>query len=142
MKAYVILRKGFEYDDNIYTCYNDGGKPDLIVFTEEEAYEKVRELNIAEYKQESLTSYSYGLDEVLNVDQDEYFEFCEKLIEKYGKIELKNSWDSSENRLHPMANDEESKIYSEMVNLTFFLYMETEIDTQSFRNKRINDTLS
>ena len=44
-KAYVILRKGFEYDDNIYN-ESEGGTPNLIVFSKEDAQLKVKELNI------------------------------------------------------------------------------------------------
>ena len=47
-KAYVILKKGFEYDDNIYN-ESEGGKPNLIVFSEEDAKKKVDELNAKEY---------------------------------------------------------------------------------------------
>ena len=39
-KAYVILKKGFEYDDNIYS-ESEGGSPSLIVFSEEDAKKKV-----------------------------------------------------------------------------------------------------
>ena len=49
-KAYVILRKGFEYDDNIYS-ETEGGSPSLIVFSKEDAMKKVDELNIKEYKE-------------------------------------------------------------------------------------------
>ena len=50
MKAYVILRKGFEYDDNIYHEYEGGGgSPDMIVFSKEDAIRKVEEMNIEEF---------------------------------------------------------------------------------------------
>jgi hypothetical protein len=39
-KAYVILKKGFEYDDNIYS-ETEGGNPSLIVFSKEDAMKKV-----------------------------------------------------------------------------------------------------
>ena len=142
MKAYVILRKGFEYDDNIYNTYDGGGgTPDRIVFDKDEAMQKVYEANLQEYKQESLNLYTYDIEEILNVEKEEYFEFCDSLIKKYGPIEKKDKWSSTENTLHPMANDEEAKKYDEMVSLSFFEWSETEVDMQSFRNYRINETL-
>ena len=142
MKAYVILRKGFEYDDNIYHEYDGGGgSPDTIVFSKEDAIKKVQELNIEEFKNENIGNYSYDFDEILNVDVEQYEDFNKRLVEKYGEIERKDIWTSIHNVLHPMANFEESLEYSKMVNLEFFTYKETNMDMQSFREQRINETL-
>jgi len=142
MKAYVILRKGFEYDDNIYSSYEGGGgTPDIIVFSKEEAIKKVMEMNIKEFKTENIASYSYDIEDILTVDLETYIEFNRKLVEKYGPIEKKDIWSSSENILHPNASIEEAMEYDKMISLTFFEYNETNIDMQSFRNQRINEAL-
>ena len=140
-KAYVILRKGFEYDDNIYN-ESEGGTPNLIVFSKEDADKKVDELNAKEYQQCSLNEYSYDLEDSLSVDLSEYDEFNDSLTTKYGKPELKNKWESSENRLHPMANEEEIKKYMSMVKLSFYEAMETDIDIRSYREKKITEILN
>ena len=140
-KAYVILRKGFEYDDNIYN-ESEGGTPNLIVFSKEDADKKVDELNAKEYQQCSLNEYSYDLEDSLSVDLSEYDEFNDSLTTKYGKPELKNKWESSENRLHPMANEEETKKYMSMVKLSFYEAMETDIDIRSYREKKITEILN
>jgi hypothetical protein len=139
-KAYVILRKGFEYDDNIYN-ETEGGNPNLIVFSKEDAMKKVNELNIKEYKECSLHEYSYDLEDSLNVEVGDYEEFNESLNTKYGKPESKNRWDSFENRLHPMANEEETQKYMKMVKLSFYEAVETDIDIESFRNKQLESIL-
>jgi hypothetical protein len=140
-KAYVILRKGFEYDDNIYN-ESEGGNPSLIVFSKEDAKRKVDELNAKEYKECSLHEYSYDLEDSLNVEVSEYEEFNESLNSKYGKPESKNRWDSFENRLHPMADEEETKKYMKMVKLSFYEAVETDIDVQSYREKKITEILN
>lgn len=140
-KAYVILRKGFEYDDNIYN-ETEGGSPSLIVFSKEDAMKKVEELNIKEFKECSLHEYSYDLEDSLNVEISEYEEFNESLNTKYGKPESKNRWDSFENRLHPMANEEETKKYMKMVKLSFYEAVETDIDVRSYREKKITEILN
>ena len=140
-KAYVILKKGFEYDDNIYN-ESEGGNPSLIVFSEEDAKKKVNELNAKEYKQCSLNEYSYDLEDSLSVDLSEYDEFNESLNTKYGKPESKNRWESFENRLHPMANEEETEKYMKMVSMSFYKAVETDIDVQSLREKQINQILN
>lgn len=142
MKAYVILRKGFEYDDNIYSSYEGGGgTPDTIVFSKEDAIKKVEEMNIEEFKNESIHNYSYDIEDCLNVDRQQYDDFNKALVEKYGAIEKKDVWSSTENVLHPKATKEEALEYDRMVNLTFFEYVETNLDMQSFREQRINETL-
>ena len=140
-KAYVILKKGFEYDDNIYN-ESEGGTPNLIVFSKEDAKKKVYELNAKEYQQSSMNEYSYDLEDSLSVDVSEYEEFNDSLTTKYGKPELKNKWESSENRLHPMANEEEIKKYMSMVKLSFYEAVETDIDVQSLREKQISQILN
>jgi hypothetical protein len=139
-KAYVILKKGFEYDDNIYNEV-DGGNPSLVVFDKEDADTKVYELNIQEYKQVNITDYGYGLDEVLKVDEDVYYDFNKSLVEKYGEIKKQGSWDRTESRLHPMANDDESKNYAKMMDLDFYKVVETDIDMKSYRDTKINSIL-
>jgi hypothetical protein len=139
-KAYVILKKGFEYDDNIYNEV-DGGKPSLVVFDKEDAEQKVYELNIQEYKQLNITDYGYGIDEVLKVDEEVYFDFNKSLVEKYGEITKQGSWDRTESRLHPMANDEESKNYAKMIEISFYEVVETDLDMKSYRDTKINSIL-
>ena len=103
MKAHVIVKKGYEYDDNIYS-ESEGGNPELICFSKEDADIKVNELNKQEFKTSSLSYYSYDLEEILNVSVDEYERFNQSLSEKYGKISKKNSWDDSENILQKLEN--------------------------------------
>jgi hypothetical protein len=142
MKAHVIVKKGYEYDDNIYSqSESGGGSPELICFSKADAEAKVNDLNKQEFKTSSLSYYSYDLEDILNVDVEEYQKFNESLVEKYGKINKKNSWDDSENILYPMANEEETKKYMEMVYLSFYEVKETDIDVQSFRDYKIGEVL-
>jgi hypothetical protein len=140
-KAYVILRKGFEYDDNIYS-ESEGGSPSLIVFSKEDANRKVDELNAKEFKQCSISEYSYDMEDILTVEISEYDKFNESLNQKYGKPESKNRWESYENRLHPMANEEETQKYTNMVKLSFYEAVETDIDVRSYREKKITEILN
>jgi len=140
MKAHVIVKKGYEYDDNIYS-ESEGGNPELICFSKEDAESKVNELNKQEFKTTSLSYYSYELEDILNVDIDEYQKFNESLVEKYGQIKKRNSWDDAENILHPMANDEEIEKYIKMVSISFYEVKPTDIDVQSFRDYKIDEVL-
>lgn len=135
------MRKGFEYNDEIYS-EQEGGKPDCIFFEKEEARQRATELNIKEYKETSLSDYSYDIEDLLNVSVDEYSEFLDTLNKKYGEIQSSNRWDNTENRLHPMANQEESNKYSEMVSLSFYDVYEANVDKSSLRNKKINEVIS
>ena len=47
MKAYIILRKGFEYNDEIYSQPDSGGgTPEKVFFTKEDAKQEILRLNI------------------------------------------------------------------------------------------------
>jgi hypothetical protein len=142
MRSYVILQKGFEYNDEIYSESDGGsGHPKLVTFNLEDVKKKVKGLNIGEYKRVSLVEYTYDMEDILNVDVDEYSKFNKSLIEKYGPISKKYTWEDTEYMLHPMANEEESNEYEKMVNIGFYDYVETDIDIQSLRNERINEIL-
>jgi hypothetical protein len=140
MKAHVIVKKGYEYDDSIYS-ESEGGNPELICFSKEDADKKVNELNKQEFKTTSLSYYSYELEDILNVDIEEYEKFNQSLVEKYGKIDKKDSWNDVENTLHPLANDEETDRYIKMVGISFYEVKATDIDVQSFRDYKINEVL-
>lgn len=139
MKAHVIVKKGYEYDDNIYS-ESEGGNPELICFSKEDAEAKVKELNKQEFKTSSLSYYSYDLEDILNVDIEEYEKFNESLVEKYGPIK-KSGWGDTENILHPDANEEETEQYMKMISLTFYEVKPTDIDVQSFRDYKISEVL-
>jgi hypothetical protein len=140
MKAYVILKKGFEYDDNIYN-ESEGGNPQIVCFSKEDAKIKVDQLNFEEYKIRSLTEYTYDLEDVLSVDVEDYEKFNESLVEKYGPIVTTNRWDDTENILHPKASVEESKKYCDMTTLSFYDVVETEVDMESYRDYKIGEII-
>lgn len=140
MKAYVILQKGFEYNDEVYT-EGEGGNPQIVCFSKEDAKIKVDELNFKEYKKTSLTDYTYDIEDILRVDVEEYEKFNESLVEKYGPITKANRWDDTENILHPMASVEESKKYCDMTTLSFYDVVETEVDMESYRDYKIGEII-
>ena len=135
-KAYIVMRKGYEYDDSIYN-QTEGGTPQIICFTLEDAKQKVKELNIQAYKETSITDYGYE-DERVSCDWEKFENFNLKLTEKYGKIKSKYSWDNVENRLHPSANENEINEFCEMVLVSFYDVVETDVDLSSWRNQQIN----
>jgi hypothetical protein len=141
MKAYVILKKGFEYDDNIYN-ESEGGNPQIVCFSKEDAKIKVDQLNFEEYKIRSLTEYTYDLEDVLSVDVEDYEKFNESLVEKYGPIVATNRWNDTENILHPKASVEESKEYCKMTTLSFYDVVETEVDMESYRDYKIGEIIN
>ena len=142
MKSYVILQKGFEYDDSIYSeSEGGGGHPKLVTFSKDEVDSKIKELNLIEYKITSIRDYTYEIEDIINVDIEEYLNFNKSLVEKYGPISKKYSWEDTEYMLHPSATDEECEKYVSMVSIDFYYAVETDIDIQSFRNERINNIL-
>lgn len=138
MKGYIVLEKGFEYDDNIYhELDGGGGQPKKIFFTKLAGQEEINRLNIERFKNLNISHYTYSIEDIC--DPDRVSQFVSMLNEKYGKVESKNKWDSADSyRLHKSANEEESLEYLSMVGLRFFELVEVDIDTQDMRDNKIN----
>lgn len=136
-KAYIVLRRGYEYDDNIYNM-TEGGTPKIVCFSKEDAEQKVKELNAKDYTLVDIRDYGYDYENLVKCSWDEFQEFNQSLVEKYGKIPEHNVWDNTENLLHPKANQEEIDKYCSMVQISFYEIYETDIDMSSWRNQQIN----
>jgi hypothetical protein len=140
MKAYVLMEKGFEYDDNYYNPV-EGGSPKKIYFSLDEAKQESKKLDLQKFKNESIRNYTYDIDDVIR-DYDKFNELSNRLLEKYGKPTFQHRWMSLEEyQLHPQANDEESEEYSKLVDFSFFEVQEVEVDQSSFRNHQIETVL-
>jgi vacuolar-type H+-ATPase subunit I/STV1 len=136
-KAYIVMKKGYEYDDNVYNV-TEGGTPKTVCFSLEDATKKVKELNIKSYQESSITEFSYEYEDCVNVEWDVFESFNRTLVEKYGKIQTKYAWDNTENRLHPSANEDEINEYCKMVTVSFYEVVEVDVDMTSWRDRQIN----
>lgn len=138
-KAYIVMKKGYEYDDNTYN-ETEGGHPQIICFSKEDAKMKVKELNAKEYQEVSIFDYAYEND-CLTVEWGEFEKFNKSLVEKYGKFTSKYSWDNTEGQLHPKANEDEISEYCKMVTVSFYEVVEVDVDTSSYREEKIKQIL-
>jgi hypothetical protein len=145
MKAYVILQRGFEYNDEIYSNQEPGsGFPKTIFFTKKTALDQVRKLNIAEFKSQNLSDYCYDIEDICD-DVEKLEELLKTFKKKYGECPAPNSvWERKpdEWRLHPNVSDEEAIQYSNLINLEFFEIVETEVDVQDMRESKIESILN
>jgi len=141
MKAYVIMQKGYEYDDNIYNP-TEGGTPTKVFFNED-AYIEKEKLEIKCMKELEITNYVYSIEDELNVELDEVESFLESLNDKYGIPAPVNRWDSfGKFQLNPMASDEESRKFLSMHSIRFYDVVEVEVDVTSLRDAQIDRILS
>ena len=86
----------------------------------------------------SITEFSYEYENCVNVEWSVFENFNKSLIEKYGKIKTKYSWDNTENRLHPSANEDEINEYCKMVTVSFYEVVDVDVDMSSWRDSQIN----
>lgn len=142
MKAYIILRKRFEYNDEIYSQPDSGGgTPEKVFFTKEDAKQEILRLNIEEMKETDIEHYTYDIGDLVT-DLDGFKEYIKSLNEKYGKPTPKNQWDRPDQyRLNSNATYEESSKYMRYVNLSFYELAETEVDVPSLREAKLNEIL-
>ena len=143
MEGYIIMQKGYEYDDNIYN-ETEGGTPTRIFFRKEDADEERENLEIEAMKEYDISHYSYDVDDCLTVDLDKFKDFVSKINTKYGKPTPKYDWDdyNNEYRLNPAASKEESKEYLEMHSVRFYDVVTCEVDVPSMRDYKIDQALS
>ena len=142
MKAYVILRKGYEYNDEIYSESDSGGGfPKKIFFTKPDAQKEVQKMNIEQFKQENLEGYAYDMEDIVH-DVEKLTTLVNTLNTKYG---VRKGHYSGELGLNESATNEESIEYMNLVNLSFFEIVETEVDEndfiKTFRESKLNDVL-
>jgi hypothetical protein len=139
-RAFIVMRKGYEYDDSIYT-ESDGGNPQIVTFSKEDAERIVDELNIKEYMDTDISQYGYEVNDYLNVDWDEFEEFNKSLVTKYGEIPKKYKWEDSSLKLHPKADKDEIEKYLSMVSISFYEVVEVDVDQSSYRNETLDKIL-
>ena len=145
MKAYVILQRGFEYDDEIYSNHESGsGFPQTVFFTKPGALEQTRKLNIEEFKTTNISDYCYEIEDLCD-DVEKLKELVKQFKQKYGECPpSKSVWERKpdEWRLHPDVTDEEAKQYVKLINLEFYEVVETEVDVQDMRESKIENITS
>ena len=135
MKSYVLMQKGFEYDDSYYNP-TEGGTPNKVFFKKEDAYLEMRSLNIHKFKNDNVSYY------LQDCDCDSIIEFRDDLINKYGMPKYENKWKSfDEYGLHPMADEEETNKYLKLIDFSFYEIVEVDVDVSSLRSHQIDSIL-
>jgi hypothetical protein len=143
MKAYIIMEKGFEYDDNYYNP-TEGGSPKKVYFKLEDAQKALFEFEVKNAKEQDISSYmGYEMVDDLNCSKEELLDYCRSLNEKYGTPEKKSAWDSfGDFQLNPKATDKEAQKFLNMINFRFFEIDTCEVDITSLRDHQIDSVLS
>ncbi len=135
------MKKGYEYDDNIYE-ESDGGTPYKVYFTKEDADKASIDLEIEMLKDTDISNYAYDISNITSKSSSEVKLFLESLIEKYGRPEPKSKWDRlGEYQLNPKASFEESKEFMSMISIRFYEVIEVEVDKGSRRDYQIDEIL-
>ena len=145
MKGFILMRKGFEYNDEImYEPEGGGGTPTKIFFQKDLAEVEMVQRNIKEFKETDLAEYTYDLEDILTVPEEDFKKFQSLLLEKYGKPKSTSKYNSGfgEYQLHPSASDEESLQFAKMVTVSFFEVMTADIDEQSHRDHKLDKVVN
>lgn len=140
--GYVVMERGFEYNDEI-NSESEGGTPKKIIFNKDDANKEVKRLNIEKLKSTSITDYTYDIEDVLSVDVEEFEKLLESINESHGgKEKPKYQWQDDTYSIHPKATDEELEKVYKAISLRFYECVEVEVDRESFRDTQIDSVLS
>lgn len=140
-KGYVVLERGFEYNDEYYNEHEDGGgNPTNFFFSLEMAKNKVKELDLQRCKSYSVEEYASSLRER---DNKNLAEFCQSLVEKYGEHpKPKYGWDNTKYKLHHLSSPEEGEIYLSLLKFSFFEIVPVDLDPSDMRENSIEKILN
>ena len=86
MKGYIILEKGYEYDDNYYNP-SEGGHPTKIFYTKKSALEALDDYEFEAHTERDITDY-YGRDNMKS--ETDWSALCESMNQKYGEMKNRN----------------------------------------------------
>ena len=138
MKGYIILEKGFQYNDEINSNEGDGGMPVKIFLNKEFASKELYRLEIEKLKSINITDYCYQVDEICH-NVDKLTSLCDTLNQKYGKPEKRTQWDHlDEYRLHHLATEEESMKYYSLIDIQFYQIVESDFDQSDIIQSKID----
>lgn len=139
MKAYVIMKKGYEYDDNIYNEL-EGGTPKTIFFNLKDANEVRDKLEVEEMKIVDISYYAYDINDCVD-DLEGLKLYVESMNNKYGTVSS-IKWFNSEFALNKSATLEEGLEFLKMVKIRFYDIVEVGVDNRSFRDYKISEILN
>lgn len=112
---YVLVRIGYEYNDEIY--YNrggSGGEPVKVFHDKKLAHLYCQKKNIDELKKEEIGHYCYSLDEIDNGGMEDFL--------KSVGVDISDSWDIS---LRGLTDEQLEKVY-ELTSLRFYDVIEVD----------------
>jgi hypothetical protein len=119
-KGYILLKKGWEYDDETYS-ETEGGKPVKIYLDKSKADEDKLNFEVKKFHNLDLYIYYYTLDEILkegvNLNQLESY-----LLANWPGIDLDVL------SLPRSVTKEQIKGLMELITVEFFELVETEIE--------------
>jgi hypothetical protein len=136
MKGYIIIEKGYEYDDNYYNPNEDGGGvPTKIFYTKQAAAEALSDYEFQAHTDRNITDY-YGKDYMK--DEHKWESLCESMEKKYGEMKP-DPWRGQYKRPNIKMSKEERKEYLSLFTKNlFYTIVEAEFDTQDMRDYKIN----
>tara|TARA_R110000772_G_scaffold245501_1_gene358930 strand:+ start:32 stop:439 length:408 start_codon:yes stop_codon:yes gene_type:complete len=135
MKAYAILKVGYEYNDEIYHTGNHGESYDAPTnaYKDLDEAKKIKEqLETSEFKGNNLGYYCYGIDEILKNGErgvEEFNIFWRDNFDPEIKIDKGDDYsDYYEYNVPTTATDEQIKQLQSMCVLNFYTLKEIEIN--------------
>lgn len=74
-KRFVVMKTGYEYNDEYYTQHDEGqGKPHKVYKNKKKAIADAKVLNAKEFDGLDVSSYGYDLEDVSNLAEEDFME--------------------------------------------------------------------
>lgn len=129
-KGYVIQQLGYEYNDETYYRPEDGGgNPVVVIIDEATAKKRMMELEIKQWKTESIGHHCYSWDEIAE-DENEF----EKALEAMG-MDPEDDYDLN---IPKDATDEQIKRLIKASTLRFYEIIEVDVEEDAPAAEEIN----
>jgi hypothetical protein len=132
-KGYVVVERGYEYNDEIFAIEERGGEPREVFLDREKAERAAAERNIKMFREWNILAFCYGPGEISNYTPAELSDRIGKILgtdfQFPGDEDGDHAFDDYDRSLFPASATDEQMIEITKLfkNLDFFRVVETEI---------------
>ncbi len=126
-KAYVVVERGFEYNDEIYDL-NEEQSPRHVFLDKTSALREAETRNVEQIRQFNPLAFCYGLDEITSLQREELGRRVSEILGRDFQLPgEEESWDLDP-IFPPAATDEQMRAIAKLFDgLEFFQVIEADV---------------
>jgi hypothetical protein len=123
-KAYAVVERGFEYNDEIFVV-EEGGAPRAVYLDKKQAVQAASQRNAEMFRKSNPMAFCYDLDQITDLTPEELSARISKILGT--DFEWPDAGFDIEERIFPeSATDEQMLAITKLFTLNFYYVVETK----------------